>query len=253
MQKFGLSPIIEEFSNILLTSNKKRPLDDSCIQEQKLPMQDLFARFEEADVDMHAHKRARVAYVNETQEQALHKLIEIHERAQGPYGMLAKQLARVKYPARQAAYSFTLISAVSKDGVEANQLIEGGVDSSVYEHFIRRLLEHVHKSEKHSNRRVVLLMDNAVIHHNSLVIETALHHNAIVLFNTPYSPQLNPVEMYFKHLKAHIRKVAPSSRYTSLLLTSPIVSTWPWRSSTSSARPSAAPSARCGGGRPPTG
>ncbi len=89
---------------------------------------------------------------------------------------------------RQQQYSFTLISAVSKDEVVANQLIEGGVDSSVYEHFTRKLLESVHMQEKHRNKRVVLLMDNAVIHHHQQVVDTVLKFHAILLFNVPYSP-----------------------------------------------------------------
>ena len=67
-----------------------------------------------------------------------------------------------------------MISAISKDEVVANQLIEGGVDSSVYEHFIRKLLESLSKNKKYQNKRVVLLMDNAVIHHHQLVIDTVL-------------------------------------------------------------------------------
>ena len=45
MRKFGLSPVIEEFSNIMLTSSKKRPRDDIHIEREKLPMADLFPRF----------------------------------------------------------------------------------------------------------------------------------------------------------------------------------------------------------------
>ncbi len=253
MHRYGLSPIIEEFSNILLSSSKKRPRDDSVVAHRQLPMQDLFGRL--ANVDMHAQaqKQEKVTYVNAPQSQALSKLLELHERAQGPYGMLAKQLMQVRYPARQQAYSFTLLSAVSKDGVVANPIVEGGMDSGVYEHFLRRLREHVARDEKHRGKRVVLLMDNAAIHHHALVIETALHHNAVVLYNTPYSPQLNPVENYFKHLKAHIRRVAPSSRYTSSWLTPSIESSSRRRSSTSSAAPAAACSARCGPGQSPIG
>ena len=44
------------------------------------------------------------------------------------------------------------------------------------------------------NKSVVLLMDNAVIHKHSLVLETCRKMKVNVLFNAEYSPWLNPVE-----------------------------------------------------------
>jgi len=48
-------------------------------------------------------------------------------------------------------------------------------------------------------------MDNATIHRHATVLATVLDMRAILFFNPPYSPQLNPVEMYFKQLKTHVR------------------------------------------------
>jgi len=80
-------------------------------------------------------------------------------------------------------YSFSLISAISQDEVIANQVIEGGVDSTVFENFIHMTLKHVRESPKYQGRRVVVLLDNAAIHHHQHVIDSALAMKVILLFN----------------------------------------------------------------------
>jgi transposase len=54
-------------------------------------------------------------------------------------------------------------------------------------------------------RPVVLLMDNARIHHQEPVVATALRMGAFLLYSAEYSPWLNPVEWYFRHVKQQLR------------------------------------------------
>lgn len=54
-------------------------------------------------------------------------------------------------------------------------------------------------------RDVVLLMDNAVIHKHSSVLEVTRHFKVNVLFNAEYSPWLNPIERLFDHVKRNLR------------------------------------------------
>ena len=61
----------------------------------------------------------------------------------GPYGVLAEKISKSRFPPRPSQYSVTLISAIAYDEVVANQLVEGGVDSAVYENFLFRLLENI--------------------------------------------------------------------------------------------------------------
>lgn len=126
--------------------------------------------------------------------------------------MFAERISRQRFPPRGQAYSVTMISAIAYDQVIANQLIEGGVDSSVYEHFLFRLLESIRSNPQLANRRIVLLMDNATIHRHASIIATVLDMHAILMFNPPYSPQLNPVEVFFKRVKTHIRERRPRGR-----------------------------------------
>ena len=80
-------------------------------------------------------------------------------------------------------YSFSLISAISQEEVIANQIIEGGVDATVFENFVHKVLTHVRESPKYRGRRIVILMDNATIHHHLHVIDSILAMKVILLFN----------------------------------------------------------------------
>ena len=130
----------------------------------------------------------------------------------GNYGLFTEMISKSHFPPRGIPYSVTLISAVAYDGVIANQLVEGGVDATVFEHFLFRTLEHVKTDNKYAQKRVVLLMDNATIHRHAIVIDCALKMKVVLMFNPPYSPHLNPVELLFKRLKTMIRERRPRDR-----------------------------------------
>ena len=111
--------------------------------------------------------------------------------------MLAWKLAsrRAAEPFQQ--YSMSLLSAITEDEMLASQFVEGGVDSSVYENFVYETLKAVRTREGMRHRTVVLIMDNAAIHHQEMVLATAARFRVFVLFLAPYSPWLQPVEHVF--------------------------------------------------------
>jgi hypothetical protein len=115
-------------------------------------------------------------------------LNQAYKAALGPGGLLAEQVSKQKDSVKKAQFSLSLLSAVAYDEVISNQLIEGGVDSSVFENFIFKTLEYVRCSDKYKGKRVVLYMDNARIHKHQMIIDTALRMKVILLFNAEYSP-----------------------------------------------------------------
>ena len=62
-------------------------------------------------------------------------------------------------------------------------------------------MTHVRRNEEYKYRKVILFMDNALIHRHSQVLETARKFKVNVLFNAEYSPWLNPIEQLFQSLK----------------------------------------------------
>jgi transposase len=87
-----------------------------------------------------------------------------------------------------------LIAAISQKKIISSQILEGGVDSVLFENFIYQTLRSLRTDVRMKSKDVVVLMDNAVIHKHSQVIETARRMKVNVLFNAEYSPWLNPVE-----------------------------------------------------------
>ena len=98
-----------------------------------------------------------------------------------------------------------MISAISQDHVVANQIVEGSVDSMLFENFIYKTLLHLRKNKATAAKQIVLFLDNAVIHKHSSVLETARKFKVNVLFNAEYSPWLNPVEQVFALLKRTLK------------------------------------------------
>ena len=60
-----------------------------------------------------------------------------------------------------------MVSAITQDRVISNQLIEGGVDSSVFENFIYETLLSIRNDKELGSKDIILLMDNVRFHHNS--------------------------------------------------------------------------------------
>ena len=80
-------------------------------------------------------------------------------------------------------------------------MIEGGIDSSLFENFITEMLIGLMKQPEYEKKSIILLMDNAKIHHHQMVLNTARRMKVNVLFSSEYSPWLNPIESLFAHLK----------------------------------------------------
>ena len=95
----------------------------------------------------------------------------------------------------------TLIAAIAQDHVLANQLVEGGVDASVFENFLHETLRHLRSQPEYNGRPIVLIMDNASIHHHAFIVQLANHYHAFIMYSAEYSPWLNPVEAYFWRIK----------------------------------------------------
>lgn len=59
--------------------------------------------------------------------------------------------------------------------------------------------------EKRNPCMDILLMDNIQFHHSVEVRDLATKHNMKIIYTPPYSPEFNPIEMYFANLKRNFR------------------------------------------------
>ena len=97
--------------------------------------------------------------------------------------------------------------------MEFVQAVSGSVTTEVFIAFIDRLLASLAPTEK-----AVLWMDNASIHNTVIAHLDGTRH--CVLKNAPYSPDLNPIEIFFGAFKKRLQalRAIPDSLDELLLL-----------------------------------
>ena len=82
----------------------------------------------------------------------------------------------------------------------------GTVDSDYFvywvEHFLCPVLGNYQKGEPRS----VVMMDNASTHYSDRVEELIADAGALLIYGPPFSPHINPIELYFGKYKAYIKK-----------------------------------------------
>lgn len=78
------------------------------------------------------------------------------------------------------------------------EIVKGTVDAATFTAFYKTL------AEKYKDKDVVFFLDNAPIHKKEEL--TGFHHyeKHVVLFNAPYSEEINPIEMFFAEWKRRV-------------------------------------------------
>ena len=127
-----------------------------------------------------------------------------YEEELGPRGIDAWKLSIRKDPQPRQQYSMTLISAITQKESLANQFVEGGVSAEVFEKFIYHLLKEVRERPEMKDRTVVVVLDNARIHHSDALWVTAKRFGVFLLFSAEYSPWLQAIERNFWLIKCKL-------------------------------------------------
>jgi transposase len=97
--------------------------------------------------------------------------------------------------------STSVVSLLGVGGVETTMLIEGAVDTLVFDAFCENFLRPCLQAGD------VLVLDNLGAHRASRIEETARGCKARVIWLPPYSPDFSPIEPMWAKLKAYLRKV----------------------------------------------
>ena len=106
---------------------------------------------------------------------------------------------------------FSLMMAVSSGEVIAWQVLEGSYNKERFLSYLRDVLLPVMQTKPHLKH---LLMDN-VAFHRSKEVRTLLDEHEMrepVIYNPPYHPDSNPVEMVFSVIKSLARKRGPRNQ-----------------------------------------
>jgi len=99
--------------------------------------------------------------------------------------------------------TMTFVAGLRHDGMSAPWVLDGPMDGPAFVTYIKtQLAPTLQKGD-------VVVMDNLPAH-KVIAAKTAIEkRGAWLLFLPPYSPDLNPIELAFSKLKAHIKRLAP--------------------------------------------
>lgn len=125
-----------------------------------------------------------------------------------------------RYFADHAQYCYTMIGACDIEGFipEACELIKrkrnnndvdeeaGTIDSERFVQWIENKLVPTLGNYYLGERRSIVVMDNATIHSDRRVLELILQTGALLIYQSPYSPDLNPIEFCFGQYKKWLRR-----------------------------------------------
>jgi transposase len=102
---------------------------------------------------------------------------------------------------RNYGQSTSMIATLGVAGVEAPMLIEGGVDTLVFNAYCEEVLQPTLKPGD------IIVLDNLGAHRASRIEEIAASCGAQVLWLPPYSPDFSPIELMWSKVKAYLKKV----------------------------------------------
>jgi len=100
----------------------------------------------------------------------------------------------------------TLIAALDTSGLRCSTVVDGAVNSDVFEAFVRQVLCPQLRSGD------VVVLDNLSSHKRKRTRELIESAGAQLLFLPPYSPDLNPIELVFSKVKHLLRSLACRTR-----------------------------------------
>jgi transposase len=93
----------------------------------------------------------------------------------------------------------TFVAGLRCDALTAPFVIDAPMDRRIFETYVEtQLVPTLEKGD-------IVIMDNLPAHKSPVAQKAILDRGARVLFLPPYSPDLNPIEMAFSKLKAHLR------------------------------------------------
>lgn len=98
--------------------------------------------------------------------------------------------------------TMTFIAGLRHDGMTAPWVLDGPMDGPAFITYVKtQLAPTLQKGD-------VVVMDNLPAHKMAGAQEAIRKRGAWLLFLPPYSPDLNPIEMAFSKLKAHMKRLA---------------------------------------------
>ena len=107
---------------------------------------------------------------------------------------------------RNYGVSTSMISTMGCRSAQATMLIEGSVDTVVFNAYCEQVLRPTLKAGD------VIVLDNLGAHRASRIEEIVAQCGARVIWLPPYSPDFSPIELMWSKVKAYLKKVKARSQ-----------------------------------------
>jgi transposase len=135
---------------------------------------------------------ARLVFIDETSANT--RMVRLHGRcARGE--RLVDQVPQGHWK------TITFVAALRRHGMRASRTIDGAMTGRRFLAYVERCLAPTLKQNE------IVMIDNLPAHKAAGVREAIEARGATLRYLPKYSPDLNPIEMAFSQLKAHLRKV----------------------------------------------
>ena len=95
--------------------------------------------------------------------------------------------------------------SLSTFNIIAPHMFSGNCNRTIFENWLDILGETLSKNEQGNYPKRFLIMDNARFHHGGHIRMIARSYNITILYLPPYSPNLNPIELFWAVLKQKVR------------------------------------------------
>ena len=116
------------------------------------------------------------------------------------YGRVPRgELASDAVPRNRGSVTSMIGGLTLRGGLEAMMTIEGGTDGDVFVAFLSEVLGPVLRDGD------LVVMDNVGAHRDKRVAVVLASFGAKPVYLPPYSPDMNPIELAWSHLKDYLR------------------------------------------------
>lgn len=139
------------------------------------------------------------------------------------YGF-SKRKKQIKMITPPKSDNYSVIAALNVEGFLGFQIFRGAVKSEDFCCFLLSLVKKLELDENENN--ICFLMDNASIH-KSCVFKDKILSRFNIIYNGPYSPELNPIEESFakwKHLVRQKKTINEKTLIHNIVSTAPLIS-----------------------------
>lgn len=122
--------------------------------------------------------------------------INTHISSDYGWGLKGTKIIKVN---KKSKVTYTIISAISNKKVICNKVIKGSSNAIQFKEFLQTVASNFIDKK-------YLLMDNARIHHSKIVLDYVRTTNHQIIYNVPYCPEYNPIELIFSKFKSIVKK-----------------------------------------------